>query len=140
MSKHLKYLELLFEEAKETDATAGARVAAALVFKKTLVIMGTNSNRTDPLAARFSKNEDATCIHAEVQTIKNSLNHFRGDYEMLDGSTMYICRAKKDGPKGSWLWGKAKPCSGCEKAIEFFGIKKVIYSEEGTGNFSEWDV
>lgn len=135
-STHKKYLDLLFSEARESEPVAGARIAACIVFKKTLVVIGTNQNRTDPLAQRFAKNPEADTIHAEVQAIKNTINHFRGDYEMLNGATMYICRAKRSGIGGDWIWGLAKPCDGCMKAIDFFGIKKVIYSEEGIGKFN----
>ena len=127
-SKDKRYLNLMFEEAKETEAVSGARIAACIVFKKTLVIIGTNQEKTDPWAARFAKNDEANSPHAEVQTIKNAINHFRGDYEAIAGATMYICRAKRDGIGGKWIWGLAKPCSGCMEAINFFKLKRVVYS------------
>ena len=138
--RDLRYLNLLFEEAIDTDPVGGAKICAALVFKKTLVIIGTNSKRTDPWALRFAKNNDADTIHAEVQAIKNAVNHFRGESnakEFIKNATLYICRAKRKSKYGPWIWGLAFPCSGCMEAIKDFGIKRVVYSEEGIGNYGE---
>ena len=42
---------------------------------------------------------------------------------------IYITRVKKDGPfTKKYIWGLAKPCPGCERAIAEFGLKKTIYT------------
>lgn len=141
MSNNNKYLSFLAEYAIDNDPCSGAKVAAGILVKNTLFIIGYNKNKTDPWAARFAKNPEADWIHAEVSAIKNTINHFRGERyarEILKNATMYVCRVKKENQYGlDYTWGLARPCTGCMSAIKEYEIKRVIYSEDGTGNFNE---
>ena len=140
MSTDVKYLSFLAEYAKDNDPCSGAKVAAAIYVKNTLIILGHNKNKTDPWAARFAKNPDADWIHAEVSAIKNTINHFRGEKlarPILAAATMYICRVKRITQHGEYIWGMALPCSGCVDAIRQYKIKRVVYSLEGIGNYNE---
>lgn len=140
MSSNIKYLTFLAEYAKENDPAGEHRVAAAIYIKNSLIILGHNKNKTDPWAARFSKNSDADFIHAEIAAIKNTINHFRGEKyarEILENATLFVCRVKRVSQNGEYIWGMARPCTGCMDAIRRYNIKRVIYSEEGTGNYNE---
>lgn len=140
MSNNTKYLSFLAEYAKDNASSAGAKVAAGILIKNTLLILGYNKDKTDPWAARFAKNSEANSIHAEVSAIKNTINHFRGEKyarEVLENATLYVCRIKKESQNGEYTWGLARPCSGCMNAIKEFNIKRVVYSEAGIGNYNE---
>ncbi len=140
MSSNIKYLTFLAEYAKENDACSGAKVAAAIYVKNSLIILGHNKNKTDPWAARFAKNPDADFPHAEISAIKNTINHFRGEKyarEILKSATLYVCRVRRITQHGEYIWGSAAPCIGCMKAINEYAIKRVVYSLDGTGNYDE---
>ena len=140
MNSNTKYLAFLAEYAKENDPCSGAKVAAAIYVKNSLIILGNNKKKTDPWAARFAKNSEADFIHAEISAIKNTINHFRGEKyarEILENATLFVCRVKRISQNGEYIWGMAKPCTGCMDAIKRYNIKRVIYSEEGTGNYNE---
>lgn len=129
---HLKYVRFLREIAEENEPVDSSRMAAGLLMKNNLFVMGKNSYRTDPWAVRFQKNPEANTLHAEIDTIKRAVNHHRGDRNALVGSVLYICRVKRPGPhSNNFIWGLSKPCIGCMDAIELFGIKRVVYTLDG---------
>ena len=138
MPKHLKILELLSLVAEEVDVSqqrSNARLAAAVVYKNEIVAIGVNQKKSHPFQAKFGKNGHAIFLHAEISAIKNALQHI--DEKELSKSTLYVCRVKYVSPrKGSFTWGLAKPCVGCQRAIVTFDIKSVIYSEEGRGAYT----
>jgi deoxycytidylate deaminase len=105
------------------------KLAACLVINNEVISVGHNSDKSHPLQKRFAKNSDAIFKHAEVDCIINALRHL--DKEDLKKSTLYVYRVKRK-RKGdlSWVDGLAEPCLGCKRAIDHFGIKKVIYSTE----------
>jgi TPP-dependent indolepyruvate ferredoxin oxidoreductase alpha subunit len=43
---------------------------------------------------------------------------------------LYIVRAKRDRDNKKWITGLSKPCSGCQKCIDSFGLKDIYYSKE----------
>lgn len=90
--------------------------------------------KSHPMAARFSKNEQAIFLHAEVAAIKNALREI--EVTDLEKMEMYICRVKKPKPFSKrWVWGLAKPCIGCQRAIAEFGLKRVVYTTDVTGTY-----
>ena len=122
-NKILDHLRII---AEDVPAVNSSRICAAIVHHKKIVSIGINSRKTDTWAARFSKNPLATCIHAEVAAIKAAVNRIGKD--ALKDCSIYISRRKLI--NGKWVDGLAKPCSGCQKAIDFFDIKKVVYTYE----------
>jgi deoxycytidylate deaminase len=92
------------------------------------VSYGFNSRKSHPLQYRYSKHEKATCIHAEIDAIKNALR--RVTVDQLRGAFLYVARAKSPAPgKAKTLKGLAKPCIGCARAIGAFGINNVHWTE-----------
>lgn len=90
--------------------------------------------KSHPMAARFSKNDQAIFLHAEVAAIKNALREV--EVEDLEKMELYICRVKKPKPfSKKWVWGLAKPCIGCQRAIAEFGLKRVVYTTDETGTY-----
>lgn len=103
------------------------KLAACLVLKNEIISVGYNSDKSHPMQKRFGKNSDSIFKHAEIDCILNSLKHI--EKENLQYSTLYVYRVKKETRISSdFVDGLAKPCVGCSRAIEHFGIKKVVYS------------
>lgn len=79
------------------------------------------------MAAKYGKNPEAIYLHAEVHAIKNALREIKVDD--FGKCELYIVRVKKETSFSSkYVWGLSKPCSGCERAIAEFGLKRVVYS------------
>jgi len=138
MDKHEKVLDLLSvvaEGVARNTTASGARLAAAIVYKNRIISVGVNQKRSHPFHAKYSTNEDAIFLHAETDTIRTALRHLTE--KQLSKATLYVCRIKhEDGPKTPLVWGLARPCVGCQRAIATFDIKGVVYSEEGTGAYN----
>lgn len=103
------------------------KMAAAIVQRNRIISVGINSMKTHPLQAKYGKNKHAVFLHAEIAAIKNALREIEvDDFAKCD---IYIARIKKERPfTKKYVWGLAKPCCGCERAIAEFGIKRVIYT------------
>lgn len=121
--------ETLMKVAEANDEFPRARLSAAIVKNNRLISIGINRKKSDPLQAKYSKNKDAIFLHAEIHAIKNALKEY--DVKDLEDSVLYICRVKRPAEKSKkWVWGLAKPCEGCARAIAEFGIKNVIYTTD----------
>ena len=105
------------------------KLAACLVIRNEVISVGFNSEKSHPMQKRFGKNSESIFKHAEVDAILGALRHI--DSDLLKRSTLYVFRVKKKNKGDMTLVdGMAEPCSGCKKAIEHFGIKKVVYSTD----------
>ncbi len=90
--------------------------------------------KSSPLQAKYATNKDLSIyLHAEISAIKNALRQI--DVEDFKKVSLYVCRVKYDILTNSIVYGLAKPCSGCMRAIFEFDIKKVYYTLETEG----WD-
>lgn len=134
---HLRrILKLLFKMACEVEPVASSRLAAAIVYKKDIVCFGINKRKSDPFQKKFGKNTEAIFQHAENRAIKNALRFLNVDE--LEKSTIFIARAKHPSTwdKG-FVQGLARPCGnfhkGCMSAINFFGIKNIVYTLDEQG-------
>ena len=135
--KHTKILYILDAVAEGVDrnmTVSGARCAAAVVHKNRIISVSTNSKQSHPFQLKYSSNSDAIYLHAETAAIHIAARHL--SERQFSRATLYICRVKHiSGPGSPLTWGISKPCIGCERAIVTHGIRKVIYSVEGTGNY-----
>lgn len=130
--KHAKFIDILAKIAFNSDFGSNARLAAAIVYKNDIISIGTNKFKTHPFQAKFGRNSHSIYLHAETTAIKNALRII--SQRELSASTLYISRIKYlDETKKNMIFGLAKPCSGCMRAIVTFNIKKVIYSLDETG-------
>ena len=120
---------ILHTLAKVAAANPGLRekFAAAVVYRNRIISIGMNSMKSHPMAAKYGKNEHAIFLHAEVAAIKNALREINvDDFSKCD---IYITRVKKEKPfTKKFVWGLAKPCPGCERAIAEFGFRRTIYT------------
>lgn len=104
------------------------KIAAGVVYKKNLIATGINSYKTHPLMWEFGKNQDSLFLHAEIDAIKNSLRLIT--QEQLTKCDMYIVRVKRSQTNKRWVFGLAKPCKGCQRAIETFDVKNIFYTTD----------
>lgn len=118
-------IKTLTRIAEDVAPVSNARIAAAIVYKGDIISIGVNSYKTDPLQAKYSKNEHAIYLHAEIAAIKKAKKILTND--QLRKSELFIVRRKTN--NGVFCDGLAKPCSGCQRAIETYGISKVHYSK-----------
>jgi deoxycytidylate deaminase len=113
--------------AQDTPAVGQARLAAAIVYRRQVVAYGVNQRKSHPLQKRFGKNSDSIYPHAEVNAVRNSVNRM-GGVDFLRESVLIVARMRVI--DGKWRRGLAKPCSGCERCIEAFGIRDVVWTED----------
>lgn len=128
--KYSKEMIYLMETAKHQNKCANVRVAAGIMLKPTIFVIGKNINRTDPLAAAYGKNPDAIYIHAEINAIKKVISLCKGVKEAkkrLRGATIYIARVKQVDRDNVFLPAISKPCDGCLRALKEYNIKKMVY-------------
>lgn len=123
-----RVVNTLFDKAIKVPPVGNARVVSAFLEG----YVGTNQFKTHPFQKKYSKNEHCIYLHAEVDSIVRFLNY--NDVSQLAEQTLVVVRAKRDGVKGKWVHGLAKPCEGCQRAIAAFGIKNVVYTT-GDPNF-----
>ena len=121
-------LDLLYRMAIDHDPKINnrAKVTAGIVVRGKLISIGFNQAKTHPFQLKFSKNNDSIYLHAEIAAIKNSMNHMNP--LTLKKATLYIARAKNGDDGTTVQWGQAMPCKGCSKAINFFKIRRVVYT------------
>jgi len=114
----------LLEPVAELSDHPRYKMAAAIVQKNRVISFGYNRMKTDPLQARFAKNQDCIYLHAEIACIKNALRKL--DVDNLRKTDLYVMRVRNndDGTE----WAMSKPCEGCMRAIEEFGIRRVFYT------------
>jgi len=131
MKKIEKHVSTLLAIAKDIEEPVRCyRLAAGIIYKNTLVSVGVNSYKTDPFQAKYSKNEKAIHLHAEVSAIKNALRQLSVDD--IQKATLVVVRVKRKTNKEPYSPAMAKPCSGCRRCMVEFGIKNVYYTgEEG---------
>lgn len=111
--------------AQDVSPVSASRIAAKITIGNKEVGFGTNQYKTDPLQKKYGKNSDAICVHAEISAIKNSLRRINRDD--LSRATIYIARAKNN-ENNDFVYGLAKPCIGCMRAIVAFDIKRIVYT------------
>ena len=131
MNKIEKHIPTLLSIAEDIEEPVRCyRLAAGIIYKNTLVSVGVNSYKTDPFQAKYSKNEKAIHLHAEVAAIKNALRQLSVDD--IQKATLVVVRVKRKTNKEPYSPAMAKPCSGCRRCMVEFGIKNVYYTgEEG---------
>jgi len=132
--KHDKYFKTLGLIARDLPRVFRAQISAGIVYKNEFISFGSNQLKTHPFQQKFSKHEDAIYLHAETDAIKNALKVLT--QEQLARSTLYICRLKQISSEDERkVWGLAKPCPGCQRAIATFGIKDVYYTTDRDNHF-----
>lgn len=129
-----KIMDFLKRQAIDNNDFRRAKLAAAIGIKGRIISLGINQRKSHPFQKTYAKNSDAIFLHAEINAIKNSLNHI--EPEDLKNATLYIYRVKRPHERAkSWTNGIAKPCKGCVRAITEFDFKRVVYTTDNPGEF-----
>lgn len=118
-----RYIDMLSKHAERLSPVDNSQHAAAVVIGKRMVGFGTNSYKSHPFANKYSAREGAVYLHAETSAIKDALRTV--SVEELSRATLYVVRVKKNGEIAM-----SKPCKGCERCIDDFGIKSVVYTTD----------
>lgn len=141
-NKDQKFISLAKEHACKNENYYTTRLAALLVVGKRVVSVGYNQEKTHPFQTRFQRHEDAVFLHAETDAINKAIKELgleRASREEISKAfkkaTLYIYRVKspglrysRDDSRSPMVSGLAKPCAGCEQAIRYYGINRVVYS------------
>lgn len=131
-SRHIKHINTLSKIAIAVEPVAQARIAACLVYQNQIISVGINQRKSHPFQKQFGKNSNAIFLHAETDCIKNALREYTIDH--IAKCSLYVCRVKHcQKNKDKFVFGLAKPCEGCTRAIVNFGISKVCYSTDEMG-------
>lgn len=125
MSKSNKIFDILRVVAEDIEPVAAARVAAAVVYKNKIVSIGYCRYHSHPFQKKFGSNNKAIYLHAEIDAILKA----KAKRVDLSKCSMYVARVKRSySNSNAFIFGLAKPCEGCQKAIKFEGLKDVYYS------------
>ena len=135
MRKYHNILDNLHVLLRDSDYSnmPRAKVAAAIVHKNKLISIGMNFKKSDPFQKMFSSNDDSIYLHAETLAIKRALKVL--DEHDLQKCSLFVCRIKFD-HDFNVLRGLAKPCEGCQKAIQHYNLKQTIYSLDNTLDYA----
>lgn len=117
--KKQRYIELAARIAQQTEFKE-YKHGAILVRAGAVINTSCNKNKYKAWANQFRKKQHGhATIHAEIGAILGL------DRSLTEGSTIYVVRVGKCGDLKN-----SKPCSMCEAAMQYVGIKKVVYSSE----------
>ena len=117
--KKRRYVELAMRVAAQSDFKE-YRHGAVLVRGGSVVNTSCNKNKYRSWGNRFRRRQIGHATHhAELGCVLGL------DRSITEGATMYVVRIGKSG-----VLRNSKPCPMCEAALEYVGIKKVIYSDE----------
>ena len=126
MNFSVKIFETLQQNALLVDAGRLAKLSAAIVQKNRIISVGQNSYKSHPFQKRFGKTTDSIFLHAETSAIVKAIKEL--DTTDLSNCDLYICRMKRCSRNLNDIYGLAKPCIGCARAITEFGIRNVFYT------------
>tara|TARA_R110000824_G_scaffold134691_4_gene297705 strand:+ start:7620 stop:8033 length:414 start_codon:yes stop_codon:yes gene_type:complete len=114
--KEKKYIDLAKRISFQSDYMH--RHGAVLVKGPNIINASCNKNKFSSFAMRFKKNDKTYArVHAELGSILNIERYH------TEGATVYVVRTNNQHELRL-----SKPCSMCEAAMRWVGIKKVIYS------------
>jgi tRNA(Arg) A34 adenosine deaminase TadA len=129
-----RIVNTLRQAAVDNDINMRHKLAAGIVYKKSLIAVGLNSFKTHPLMLLYGKNDQSVFLHAEIDVIKNALKVIT--LEELEQCDLYVYRVKREGQYSSrWINGLSRPCAGCMRAIEAFGVRGVFYTTDHNLNW-----
>lgn len=127
MMQKTNILKKMKKKAEDSEPVSNTRLVAAIIHKGKVVSYGKNQYKTHPTMIKFSKNPHAIFLHAEVDAINKAKKVL--SREDLSKTKLIVMRILKDG-----TYANAKPCCGCSKCIEHYGITNVIYTTGETTN------
>jgi tRNA(Arg) A34 adenosine deaminase TadA len=127
-----RFINMAANLAQDIGQFGNARVYALAVYKNEIIGSGFNSSKSHPIALKFARNHNKDCIfpHSEVMALHAASK--RLDLNDFKKVTLYVARVKQEKRGGPFIWGLAKPCEGCERAIQAFGVKRVVFTTDNS--------
>jgi|TARA_B100000959_G_C14973467_1_gene620646 tRNA(Arg) A34 adenosine deaminase TadA len=123
-----RIFDILEQHAIDSPGLKGRfKLACAIVYKKTIITVGTNSYKTHPIMEEYGNNKESIFLHAEIDAFNKALKLL--SKEQLAKCDLYILRVKRD-KKNKWVRGLAKPCKGCMKAIAQHNIRNIFFTQD----------
>jgi deoxycytidylate deaminase len=116
-------MKKLLKIAEKVEPVSKARLAAAILYKKKIVSVGTNKYKTHPIMYKFKKNDQAIFLHAEVDAIVKASKKLTE--KQMGKAELIVVRVLNDGTPAI-----SKPCDGCKLCISDYNIKKTYYIKE----------
>ena len=131
-NRDLKYFKITKDISRLSDFKQ-TKIGAILVYKKDILSVGFNSNKTSPIQKRFNQYREFDNpenaihkIHAEISCIdKIPWYVYENDFD-LGKAILYIYREHKDNHRPAL----SLPCPACMAAIKDMGIGIIKYSVE----------
>ena len=111
----------LFEMAETVTDCRDHKHASAIVYKKKIIALGKNQMKTHPIMLQYQSDSTKIYLHSEIDAIVKVINNHGS--EILKHSSLYNLRLT-----GGGNVAMSKPCNGCQKAIDAFGIKRVFWT------------
>lgn len=112
---------------------------AVIVYKKNIIAVGHNKEKTHPFQKHYNKyrpldfiNENdyiKECVHAEIDAISHIPYVIGKELDKTSGwsdVSIYVYRVSRNKNK---RFAIAKPCEGCFAAIKDLGIKDIYYTD-----------
>lgn len=129
MSQIIKMLTKLAVSQGGFDSSRRVPMAAGIVYKRHLIATGVNQKKTHPLMLGNGYRTDQLYMHAEVDAIRNALRLVTP--KQLKQCELHIVRVKRPHIASKrWVYGLAKPCSGCQNVIKRYGIETVVWTKD----------
>lgn len=130
--RDMRILRNLEIQALDVPPVKTARLAAAVAIRGHVMALGNNQLKSHPFHLRFGKNADSLFWHAETHCIHNFIR--RHDADLLQKATLYVVRLKRPFERSrDFVKGMARPCKGCMRCIQDFGVPRIVYSNEAGG-------
>ncbi len=145
MARISKFDKRMFAAARkiaETSDFKSFHTGCVVVYKKHIIGIGANSDKTHPMQAQYNKfrkfnktkNGIKHSIHAEIAAI-NSISYVIGRDIDWSKVKMYIYRICPGHESGQ---GLSKSCPACQAAIQDLGIKHVYYTTDDGFAYEEF--
>ena len=116
--KNKRYIEFA-KRVAEQSSYGKFRHGAVLVKGSSVRSISCNKHRHCSFGARFRREgRGEATLHAELGAILGI------ERSTTQGSTVYVARINKEGEARI-----SKPCSMCQNAMEFVGIRRVVYTD-----------
>lgn len=108
-----RFLNIAIKVAETSEAKM--RHGAVVVRGGSVIGVGVNKRKNDPLIIEQGKHRSSCGDHAEVSALKRT--------SKTEGATIYIARVnRKAEPVNS------KPCNNCQESLDKAGIRKVVFT------------
>lgn len=130
-------MNMTIDASRKAKRVGQAKIAAALVHRKSLVCICTNSSKTHPIQMSHGYDALANQLHAESHCLVHALRA-RMSSEELRNCVIYVARTKRIDQKlpdtnDNLETAMARPCKGCMHLIKKHGILGVHYTDENGG-------